>query len=240
MVQLLAFSKDHRSQPQRRRRSQGDLRDRPIFTLTEAASYLRIPATTLRQWIVGRPYPTSEGERYFEPLIKAADLENGLLSFWNLAEAHVLQATRDRRIGFPAVRHAIDYVASQWPGPHPLLSQEFYHLGREIFVKRVEEGQTINASRGGQLAIREILDEALKRLERDGTGAPIRIRPLRSEHLVLDINIASGQPTVEGTGILAAVLFGRNRAGDSVEDLAADYKIDPGYVQEAIDHFTAA
>jgi uncharacterized protein (DUF433 family) len=216
-----------------------DPREVPLYSLNEAAVYLGIPASTLRSWIRGRTYPTQTGPRYFRPLIEAADSVQGRLSFANLAEAHILQATRDKKIPLPKVRSAIDYVQANIAGPHPLISADFHHFGKDLFIRQLE-GDPINVSRAGQLGIRQILNELLERLERDKTGYPIRIFPLRTEHLVLDVNVASGQPVVRGTRIPARVLWSRRVAGDSVSELASDYGITEGDVEEAIRHFDAA
>src|SRR3989338_6878549 len=95
-----------------------DLREMPAYGINEAAHYLGIPNATLRSWVLGRPYPTGAGERFFSPIIELPNgehrplaLENfgairtpyvqrpqrreqWLLSFENLVEAHVLDSIR--------------------------------------------------------------------------------------------------------------------------------------------------
>ena len=44
--------------------------------------------------VVGRPYPTGVGTRFFEPLILLPDPNRPLLSFMNVVEVHVLDAIR--------------------------------------------------------------------------------------------------------------------------------------------------
>src|SRR5689334_10244561 len=77
-----------------RYRKDVDPRDLALYTPTDAAYYLGINPQTLSTWLWGRTYPTMEGEKLFEPLITPADKDNKLLSFFNLAELHVLAATR--------------------------------------------------------------------------------------------------------------------------------------------------
>ena len=221
-----------------------DPRETPFYTLAEAATYLGIPATTLRSWTRGRYYPTRSGRKFFAPLIEPADAKHCLLSFANLAEAHVLQATRDRDIPIPAVRAAIDYVKEHWPSAHPLITKEFHRFGKQLFVKVLVDGVDgavgVNVSRGGQLGLKKILDQCLERLERDDTGYPIRIFPLGTKRLVMDVNVASGQPVIKNTRLLASVLAGRNKAGDSVPQLARAYRLKQSDVKEAIAHFKTA
>src|SRR6185503_17006589 len=69
-------------------------RDAPAYTLAEAARYARLPAATLRSWVLGRQYPTAEGKAEFPPLIRPASRKPSWLSFSNLIEAHVLRSLR--------------------------------------------------------------------------------------------------------------------------------------------------
>ena len=158
----------------------GDPRETPAYKLSETSVYLGIPASTLRSWIIGRSYPTNEGPREFAPLIDAADDVNSLLSFANLAEAHVLQATRDQRIPIPNVRRAIDYIQDRWPSRHPLITKEFYKFGKQLFIKELDPSIEVNATKAGQIGLKEILEDCLERLGRDDTGYPIRIFPLHT------------------------------------------------------------
>jgi hypothetical protein len=80
-------------------RADVDPRELAIYTPADAALYLGIKRSTLASWIYGRYYNTTKGRVFFEPLIKPADVENRLLSFFNLAEAHVLAATRYKCLG---------------------------------------------------------------------------------------------------------------------------------------------
>lgn len=52
----------------------------------EASRYLKVAAATLRSWVVGRPYPVSEGVGQVEPLIHPPQVQPPTLSFWNLIE----------------------------------------------------------------------------------------------------------------------------------------------------------
>src|SRR5690348_2974720 len=85
-----------------------DSRELPLYTVREAATYLGVQSTTLSTWIFGRHYATKAGRQFWEPVIIPADAKFGLLSFFNLAEAHILAATRYKfKVPFNAVRAAI-------------------------------------------------------------------------------------------------------------------------------------
>ncbi|HSN85160.1 MAG TPA: hypothetical protein VL025_00315, partial [Thermoanaerobaculia bacterium] len=70
--------------------------ERPRYSIAQAARYIHISPTTLRSWVMGRPYQTSGGSRYSPPLINRPVSEDPRLSFPNLVEAHVLRALRTR------------------------------------------------------------------------------------------------------------------------------------------------
>src|ERR1700692_514085 len=103
-------------------RMRGDLRDFPRYSIFEAAFYVRVPSRTLAAWTLGQDHWTKQGHhQIFKPLIEPADPRNKLLSFYNLVEAHVLRATRERGVPLRNVRKALEYIRETIPGGHPLL-----------------------------------------------------------------------------------------------------------------------
>ena len=71
------------------------LRNQPANGPAEAARYLRLPAATLRTWLVGRDYPRAISRHLLSSRsIKPASSQPLQLSFYNLIEAHVLRAFR--------------------------------------------------------------------------------------------------------------------------------------------------
>ena len=112
-----------------------DPRETPTYGIPEAAHYLRIPVATLRSWVLGRYYPTDMGRQRFQPLIEIADPKNRLLSFVNLAEAHVLNACRRyHQIKMDSIRAALDFVSTELDCDHPLVAHEFETDGISLFV----------------------------------------------------------------------------------------------------------
>jgi uncharacterized protein (DUF433 family) len=214
-------------------RTKGDVREFPRYSISEAAFYVRLPASTLHAWTQGQDYIAQTGvHRTFKPLISLADKENKLLSFYNLVEAHILRATTERGVPFRNIRKALDYVHETIPGKHPLITHEFETSGKEVFIKHL--GATINATAHGQSAMREILGEYLTLIPRDGHGLPLRVFPRNSTRLAIDPLFSSGKPIVKDRGITASVLWGRNKSGESEKRIAADYGLTELEVKEAI------
>ena len=55
---------------QSKQRGPQDVLDLPAYTIRETAHHLRLPVTTVRDWLLGRTYPTTEGKRRALPVIK--------------------------------------------------------------------------------------------------------------------------------------------------------------------------
>jgi uncharacterized protein (DUF433 family) len=190
--------------------------------------------------VVGRTYPTREGPRFFRPVIALPNKNRTLLSFTNLVEAHVLDAIRrEHEIPLDKVRTALRYLQDKFGSSHPLSEQRFETDGLSLFVQKY--GQLINITRDGQLAVRELLEAHLKRIERDARGVAARLYPFTRKRepnepraVVIDPEISFGRPVLAGTGIPTAVVAERYKAGESVECLAKDYELGPLEIQEAI------
>lgn len=221
-----------------------DPREIPTYGATEAAHYLRIPRTTIRDWVSGRSYPGKAGVRFSKPVIHLQDPHSKQLSFMNLVEIHVLDAIRRKHeIPLEKVRIAVRYLSKEFPSIHPLADEEFETEGMNLFIKTFS--QLINISQAGQLAIREVLQAHLQRIERDLAGIPVKLYPFtrkRDFHefkeepkaVVIDPQVSFGRPVLAGTGIPTAVIAERYKAGESVDDLADDYGRHRLEIEEAI------
>src|SRR5207249_1594488 len=122
------------------------------------------------------------------------------LSFLNLIEASVLASVRKQHgIAMPKIRAALDYVRGQLGTERPLYHEQFQTNGVDLFIERF--GQLINASRHGQMTMREMMQAALRRIERERlTGIPIRLYAAgadereRSAFVAFDPAIEFGRP----------------------------------------------
>ncbi len=219
-----------------------DIRSMPCYSFPEVAHYLRIPVTTLRSWVRGRKYPTSEGDQFFQPVIELPDDSQNLLSFINLVEIHVLDAIRrDHRISLHKVRTAIDFIKEELTSDHPLAYHKLETDGLDLFVE--EYGQLINVSQAGQLVLRDLLQAHLRRIDRDSAGYALRLYPFTRKRLqlieepkaiVIDPRISFGRPVLAGTGIPTAIIAERYKAGEAIGALADDYGRPTLEIEEAI------
>lgn len=217
-----------------------DPRELPAYTLRDVAQFTAVPLPTLRSWVKGRTYPTERGPKYFEPIVIPPQQTRSQLSFFNLLEVHILSTVRrEHNVPLPNVRKAIDYIGERFESQHPLIEKQFATDGIDLFIEAY--GQYINASQQGQMAMREILEAYIKRIDWDAGGYPIRLFPfMRRESLeepriiAIDPFVSFGKPILYGTGIPIAVIAERFEAGESIDDLALDYGQPRGEIETAI------
>jgi uncharacterized protein (DUF433 family) len=142
-------------------------------------------------------------------------------------------------VSLAKVRAALDYLRKRFPSRHPLADREFETDGSDIFLQRY--GQLINLSADGQLAMREMLQTYLHRIERDASGRAAKLylftgapKPEAMKVVVVDPRVSFGRPVLAGTGIATDVIAKRYKAGDSIAELADDYDRSQSEIEEAI------
>jgi uncharacterized protein (DUF433 family) len=119
---------------------------------------------------------------------------------------------------------------------HPLAEHQFQTNGVDLFVE--EYGELINVGTGGQLAMKEILEAYLTRVEHDPSGRAARLYPFirltgtdQPKNVVINPYVSFGKPVITGTGLPTRVVAERFKAGDSIPQIAANY----GRKEEEID-----
>jgi uncharacterized protein (DUF433 family) len=202
----------------------------PLYGLSEAALYLRVPIKTLEYWAFGR--------KPFLPIIKVASRQPRALSFMNLLECHMLASMRsiyDLRL--PKIRRAVTNLNKTSGFKHPLIEEPLLTNRVDVLIRQIDK--LVNLSRDGQLVIPEIVEAHLERVEYD-KGA-LRFYPFVRERsaaepkfIVINPSLGFGKPVVAGTGISTAVIASRFNARESVPDLAKEYGLEEKQIEEAI------
>jgi len=223
-----------------------DPRTLPAYYPGIAAHCLDLPMSTLRSWFFGRRYRTKDGKSHnWGNLLEPASSEPFLLSFLNLVECHTLSIIRfGRGIKIPAIRYAIQYL-EEVSGPHPLANHEFLTSERDLYAQMM--GQAVNASRGGQTALPEVVSFFLTRIERDDDALASRFYPIlrpsaaggrldleAPKAVVIDPRISFGRPAITGTRIPVDVIAERVRAGEQLSGIAQDVRCDTEKIEQAL------
>lgn len=223
-------------------------RDVPIYSIPQAAQYLRLRKDRLRHWVVGWYSETKEDKHFFEPLIELSRYNNiqelpqsktTLLSFTNLVEAHVLMAIF-KALGFSRkrLRAELECVKRHFSSPHLYARIEFQIEGVALLFERCR--QQLATSNREQEA-RQIINSYFDRILRDEAGLPLKFYPFTklpgtddTKTVTIDPRISFGRPVLAGTGIPTAMLAERYKAGDSIDELAEDYNCDRLQIEEGI------
>lgn len=201
----------------------------PAYALSDAAFILRLPRGKVGRWasVLQSSSTTSSGNEDYVSL-----------SYVNLLELHVLKAMRIKHsVPLQRVRKALKFLQSSLPTPHPLLDRDFSTNGLDLFFEH--DGDLVNASRGGQSAIREVVNLFLSRIEwKDSRLSFYPFVQYENEsepkHIEMQPSVAFGRPVLAGTGIAAEVVAGRFRARESAPDLAAEYNVPLEVIEEAV------
>jgi hypothetical protein len=106
-----------------------------------------------------------------------------------------------------------------------------YPKAGDVFLEQYGKLISLNAS--GQLAMRKVFEEHLKRVEWDQWQFPVRLYPFVSGEapaqrpIAIDPSIAFGRPVLLRAGVSTGAIADRIDAGESVTDLAEDYGLTP-------------
>ncbi|RFP63431.1 DUF433 domain-containing protein [Hymenobacter lapidiphilus] len=209
----------------------------PLYSARQVAKLTGLAASTVQAW--------TRTTDLHGALVQPASPDG--LSFLNLVEVHVLAAIRHQHgISLQRVRHAVQFVREELQAEHPLAQHQLETDGVDLFVRTLEDDNLlINASRRGQITIRELVEAYLRRIERAADGFPLRLFPAYASvpgfvpdgapaHIVVDPRVAFGRPVLTATYVPVDVVVDQYRAGDAVLDIARNFDLPAAAVEEAL------
>jgi len=210
----------------------------PLYPIAHAAHYVNVHPATLETWVNGRRYQTKAGEQFSEPLIQLETGSEGLLSFTNLVEAHVLRSMRKiHQLKMYRIRASLDYVGKELGHPWPLATVDFQTEGTSLFINHL--GNLIDLSDTKQILLRE-LELHLTRIERNEEHLAQKLYPvtrtafLEKKIIVINPTVSHGRPIIESKGVSTDIIADRWRAGDTFDVLQRDYGLSNDEYDEAL------
>lgn len=221
----------------------------PLYTLTQAARYLRVPLSTLRSWARGYDVNAQPGRRVTgEPIITSLPPGPGraVIPFIGLAEGMVLAAFRKTGVSLQHIRQAIPVLEAHVGLDHALASHRLYSDGAVILYDYAHSSKSPDdAGRDlagltrvvdGQQVFADVVRDYLKRIAYadDGFAIELGLPYGTKDTLRIRPDQAGGRPLfVQGRAPLDAVLA-RWRAGERMSDIAADFEIPPEELEDVI------
>lgn len=162
-------------------------------------------------------------------------MDAATLSFFHLVEAHVFRSLRIGRSVPLALRQALAYAERELSIKHLLVREE---LRTSPFLDRYVA--LLNLPPSAQLAVRKRFEAHLTRLSWDEAHLAVRLYPFvfgegaDAKPIVIDPTIAFGKPVVDRAFVSTRTILERIDAGEPVEEVAADYDLRVGAVEEAV------
>src|SRR5690606_4564579 len=100
----------------------------------------------------------------------------------------------------------------------------------------------VDISRSGQLALEQVVESYMERIERSEVGLPILLHPGFTPDTIVDHRypvsvsplVAFGSPTLTGTGIKTTVVAARVDSGETPKEVAEDYGVPESLVMNAL------
>ena len=178
----------------------------PLYTVTEAARYLDVPASTLATWTHGyRMNAPGRREVVGAPILTALPKAAGRgpgIPFVGLAEGLVLTAMRKSGVPLQRVRPALTRLERELGLAHALASQKLYTDGAEVLFDYSERGDDPAAAKAARAGGGP---QGPARLQRDRRGLPAtaRLRSRRLRPADRTLSEEYGAPADEGPGFEA-------------------------------------
>jgi uncharacterized protein (DUF433 family) len=216
--------------------------DREMFSEAEAARLLRVPQRTLNYWLEG-------GERrgkIYSPVIRVQPAKRNVVTWAEFIEAGLLREYR-RTHGVPMaeLRAFIDLVRERYAVPYPLADRRPFVGGRELLVEAQDESGLaaefcLVAEVRGQYVLTPPAESFFTRVTWDEDNLAAEWRPHDDPLSPVRMNpdIRFGRPAV--VGITTEVLWEHDQAGESTDEIAAEFELPGETVRWALAYETSA
>jgi uncharacterized protein (DUF433 family) len=218
-----------------------------LYGIGEAAGYLSIPPTTLRNWVYS-PARHAEGGRASSPVVTAARPERRdqpSMPFIGLAEAYVLAAFRKAGVPMQRIRPAIDVLTQELGLQHALASKSLYTDGAEVLYDYAQtaadtpEGESameLVVIRNNQRVFTEVVALYLQRVDFgvDGYARLIQLPQYRVAEVTVDPDHAFGRPRFAHGGASVEDVVELFQAGEPLDSVAEEFGLNRDEVEDAI------
>jgi uncharacterized protein (DUF433 family) len=204
-----------------------------LYSLPEAARLARMPVATLRRWASEGRSPANGRPSAPMPLVRREDSEliaQGLLTFFELIALLLIRRLRQACVPLTAIRAMAQQAAVALQTSHPFATRSFYSDPPPLPASK-NDSERASPGSAAPLALDSFADQ----LDYGEDGMVRAYWPLgRGRRVVLDPARAFGQPIDPVSGVPTRALAGMSAAGETIEDVAEWYRVDPAAVRDAI------
>lgn len=218
----------------------------PLYTQTEAARYLGLPASTFRDWSRAYRVHRVSGDVSGDPVITALLTPRGEASvpFVGLAEGYALAAIRRAGVPLQRVRPALAELGSQLGLTHALASRRLFTDGVEVLFDYADnvgddEARAVRelvVVRNGQRVLNQAIEGYLRRVDfaPDGYATALPLLGFRRAQVLADANRSFGQPIFARGGARLSDALGLFRAGEDIDVVSEEYGVPREQIEDAI------
>ncbi len=210
--------------------------DRPLYSYTEAARLLRLPAGTLRRWLEG----ASRAGVDYPPVIRSEPTGSDFVTWGEFVEGGLLRGYRQKHLSLQKMRPFIERARQEWGVPYPLAHFKPMILDRKKLVFDLQQATALDPRlylvqvEGGQMFFAPPVEEFLTRVEFDPAGAVSRVFPFgKQTPVAIDPEVSFGVPQIRG--VRTESVAESVAAGESREDAARSWGLGLGDVGAALD-----
>jgi len=223
--------------------------DVPLYTVAEAARIVGVPTSTLSSWARANTKRPPDGRKVPSKAVlthRQAAGHAASISFAGLAEALVLAAFRRSGVPLQRIRPALIELQRHIGLDHALASRALYTDGADVLNDYGEHHQKTDAGRGalqlvvvvpsGKRVFVPVIADYLQRIEYGDDGYPVLIRLPGYDHaqVVADPTRSFGAPIFERGGARVEDVLERFWAGDSIQDLTAEFGVPADQVEDLV------
>jgi uncharacterized protein (DUF433 family) len=215
-----------------------------MYSIPHAARLARVPARTVRRWLLGYHYKYKSRLQSSRPVIHHLDLsgnDDPLLSFRDLIEVMFVHSFRKHGLSWATIRHASEHARELVEDDHPFSTLRFRTDGQTVFADMAQKSgrKSLLDLIRRQYALRSVLLPSLvAQLDFTGTGkrSPLRWWPAgRSHSVVVDPARRFGEPIVNREGIPTRVLALAAAKGEKPKAIARWYETSTKSVRDSIE-----
>ena len=228
----------------------------PLYTVTEAARYLDVPASTFGTW--ARGYRRSPRDR---PVVVGAPLLTTVprsmmrspeVPFVGLAEGLVLAAIRESGVPLQRIRPALVQLEKEFGLEHALASRRLYTDGAELlFDFATTDGVDSDAAgaardlvviRNGQRVFNDVVAGYLRGVDFMDDEYPwlVGLPAYRTARVVVDPRRGFGQPLFADGGARIEDVLSMFRAGEPLDVVRDEYGVPLEQLEDVVRVATCA
>lgn len=206
------------------------------YTIREAARLAGIYPATAKRWLHGY---TAKGKVRSRPVFGHRK-ESPWVSFLELAELIIVARFRQRRVTLETLRQAHQYASEAMNERFPFASLKLAQFGPHVLHQFAEANpdkpSLVVLDLKGQYMLPTFVAEEIKHFDYNRKDELAdRWYPLGPETpIVIDPHYGGGQPTIKGRGVTVNILLRRWKAGEKIESIAENYRLDPGLVEDVL------